>query len=282
MKEKIAVLTDSGSNVTKGINNNLFILPLLIHIEDTTYIDGVDITLAQVLEVIDLYRITTSLPSPEVIVNTLDNIKRQGYTHVIVNTISSGLSDTFNTVRLIAQGFKDLEIALLDTKNISKGSGYTTVSALELIKEGKTFKEIVKILEERMNNNKVFFTIKSLEYLRKGGRIGLVASTIANIINLKPIISCNEEGVYHTVKKQRGYQKAINRTLKLALSFVKSSKSYDISLLVTKIDETVESTKAMIKKMFTKMDNFEVVKVSPALAIHLGLEAIGIALRKKE
>lgn len=282
MKEKIAVLTDSGSNLLKGENKNLFILPLIIQIDDKTYVDGVDITLEEVLSLLDQHKVTTSLPSSEVIEKTLDEIKELGYTHVIVNTISSGLSGTYNVVRIITESYEGLEIALLDTKNISKGSGYTTISALELVEEGKSFKEIVKILKERMAKNKVFFTLNSLEYLRRGGRIGLVASTIASLIKIKPIISCNEDGVYYTAQKSRGYANAISKTLDLARSFVEGSNSYDITLLVTRIDETANEVEFMIKSIFDKIANFEIIYVSSALAIHTGPEAIGIAVRKKD
>lgn len=282
MKEKIAVLTDSGSNVEKGDYENLFILPLLIQVKDQTYTDGVDISLENVLELIDEHKVTTSLPSSEVIEATLDKIKELGYTHVIVSTISSGLSGTYNIVRIITESYEGLEIALLDTKNISKASGYTTISALELIEEGKSFEEIIEILESRMKDNKVFFTVKSLDYLRRGGRIGLITQALATIINLKPIISCNDAGVYHTVKKTRGYNQAIAKTLELAHAFIEACKSFDLTLLVTRIDETVNTVKSLILDMFKKIDKFEIVKVSPALAIHTGPEAIGIALRKKD
>lgn len=280
MKEKIAILTDSGSDVLKEGHENLFVLPLLIHIDETTYTDGLNITVDEVLNLIDDHKIKTSLPSPDVIMSTLDTIKDLGYTHVIANTISSGLSGTYNIIRVIAEEYEGLEIALIDTKNISKGSGYTTVTCLELIEQGKSFKEIIKELEEKIYNNKVFFTVKTVEYLRKGGRIGLVASAIASVLDIKPIISCNEDGVYHSIKNIRGYQKAINRIFELAKSFVEDAKAYDITLLVTKIDQKVNEISERVKNMFDKLAKFEIKKITPALAIHTGPEAFGIALRK--
>jgi DegV family protein with EDD domain len=280
MKEKIAILTDSGSDVLKEGHENLFVLPLLIHIDETTYTDGLNITVDEVLNLIDDHKIKTSLPSPDVIMSTLNTIKDLGYTHVIANTISSGLSGTYNIIRVIAEEYEGLEIALIDTKNISKGSGYTTVTCLELIEQGKSFKEIIKELEARIYNNKVFFTVKTVEYLRKGGRIGLVASAIASVLDIKPIISCNEDGVYHSIKNIRGYQKAINRIFELAKSFVEDAKAYDITLLVTKIDQKVNEISERVKNMFDKLAKFEIKKITPALAIHTGPEAFGIALRK--
>lgn len=279
-KERIAVLTDSGSDIDNTYADNLFILPLTIQIDEQTFIDGVDITLDQVLQKLDTSKITTSLPNPEVIIETLDKIKLLGYTHVIINTISSGLSGTYNVIRILIEEYEGLTIGLIDTKNISKGSGYTTYKAIELIEEGKSFNQIMKVLESTLDDQKVFFTIGTVDYLRRGGRIGLVAGTVASILHIKPIISCNEKGIYYTVKKTRGYQKAIRKLIELAYEFANEAKKYDITILVAKVDEKIESFIKEIKTLFTNKRNFEIRSVTPALAIHIGPESFGIVVRK--
>lgn len=279
-KEKIAVLTDSGSDVSQDVSEDLFVLPLLIQIENKTYIDGEDIDLNGVLLKLDEHKITTSLPSPETIYKTLDHIKSLGYTHLIINTISSGLSGTFNVIRMIVEDYDGLTIGLIDTKNISKGSGYTTYKALELIEQKKPFAEIMKILSSTLDEAKVFFTIETVEYLRRGGRIGLVAGTIASILNIKPIISCNEHGVYYTVKKTKGYEKAIQLVIEAALDFIKAAKAYDLTVLVAKIDERIQNAIEYVKNLFDRVRKFEIKAVTPALAIHIGPNSFGLVLCK--
>lgn len=280
IKEKIAVLTDSGSDIEKGYSDNLFVLPLTIQIDEESFIDGVDITLDQVLEKIDTHKVTTSLPKPEKIIQTLDEIKSLSYTHVIICTISSGLSGTFNVIRMLVEDYDGLTFGLVDTKNISKGCGYASYNALELIEEGKTFNDIMEIVQSSLDNQKVFFTIGTVEYLRRGGRIGLVAGTVASILHIKPIISCNEKGVYYTVKKTRGYQKAIGKLIELAWEFLEGAKSFDITVLVAKVDDKINSVIEDVKIKFNNARNFEIKSVTPALAIHTGPEAFGIVLRK--
>ncbi len=279
-KEKIAVLTDSGSDIERSYAQNLFILPLTIQIDDQTYIDGIDITLGEVLEKLDTNKVTTSLPKPEVILETLDKIKSLGYTHVIINTISSGLSGTYNVIRMLVDEYDGLVISIIDTRNISKGSGYAAYNALELIEEGKSFDEIISILENNLDNQKVFFTIGTVEYLRRGGRIGLVAGTVASLLHIKPIISCNEKGVYYTVKKAMGYQKAIRQAIEVAFDFASEASKYDITVLVAKVDERIEAFIEEIKALFTNKRNFEIKSITPALAIHTGPEAFGLVIRK--
>lgn len=278
--EKIAILTDSGSDIETKYADNVFVLPLTIQIDEQTYIDGVDISLDQVLEKLDTSKVTTSLPKPEVIIESLDKIKSLGYTHVIINTISSGLSGTYNVIRMLIEDYEGLTIGLIDTKNISKGSGYTAYKAIELIEEGQSFDEIMVTLENTLDDQKVFFTIGTVEYLRRGGRIGLVAGTVASILHIKPVISCNEKGVYYTVKKTRGYQKAIRQLIEIAHEFANEANTYDITILVAKVDEKIKAFIEEIKVLFSNTRKFEIRSVTPALAIHIGPEAFGVAIRK--
>lgn len=278
--EKIAVLTDSGSDIENTYADNLFVLPLTIQIDEQTYIDGVDITLDLILQKLDTSKVTTSLPKPEVIIESLDKIKSLGYTHVIINTISSGLSGTYNVIRMIMEDYEGLTIGLIDTKNISKGSGYTAYKALELIKDGQSFNEIVATLENTLDDQKVFFTIGTVEYLRRGGRIGLVAGTVASILHIKPIISCNDKGVYYTVKKTRGYQNAIIQLIEIAHEFASQANTYDITILVVKVNEKIVALIEEVKALFRNTRKFEIRSVTPALAIHTGPEAFGVVVRK--
>lgn len=281
-KQKIAVLTDSGNDIIKGSHENLFIVPLLINIGDKSYIDGVDITLDEVLDVIDDEKITTSLPNADIFISTLDEIKEKGYTHVIINTISSALSGTYNFIRLLTSEYEGLKFGLIDTKNISVASGYTAYLALELIEQGKEFEEIIETLNNSFDNHKVFFTVGTVEYLRKGGRIGKVAGAVANLLNIKPVITCDETGVYHAVSKTRGYQKAIQKMTDLALNFINKSTKYDITVLVARLDERTREVIGTIKEVFAKATNFDIKSITPALAIHTGPQALGIALRKRK
>ena len=73
--------------------------------------------------------------------------------------------------------------------------------------------------------------METLEYLQKGGRIGLVASLFGNALNLKPIISCNDEGIYYTVAKVRGRKQSISKTIELALKLAGDHKRYNVAIM---------------------------------------------------
>src|SRR5690625_7197916 len=103
-------------------------------------------------------------------------------------SISQDLISNKNNITSIPNEYKGLEISLIDTKNISIASGYSSLHALELIEKGEDFDTIVKTINDSVNLKKVFFTVDKLYYLKKGGRIGLVAATVADLLRLKLFI----------------------------------------------------------------------------------------------
>jgi len=280
MIEKIAVLADSGSDInldTKALP--LFILPLRIIIDGMEYIDKKDITLNEVLSKIDDSKVSTSLPIPKDIIDTLDLIKESGFTHVICIPISKGLSGTMNIISQIVSEYNGLTIKIIDTKNISMGSGYSSIEALDLITKGLSFDDIVKTINDRLIYKKVFFTVDKLIYLKRGGRIGLVAATVAELLKIKPVITCNENGIYYTVKKERGYQRAVNQLVEQVIDFVKDNDSYDITILNSRTSLDLDKLVETVKTRLPKVRNLSISNITPALAIHTGPEALGIAVK---
>lgn len=279
MTEKIAILADSGSDL--NLNDKalpLFLLPLRIIIDGKEYIDKKEISLNEVLSKLDESKITTSLPSPKDILDTFDHIKKEGYTHLICIPISKGLSGTMNIVSQLAQDYEGLTIEIIDTKNISMASGFSSVEALEMISKKMSFADIVKRINERLTMKKVFFTVDKLTYLKRGGRIGLVAATVADLLKIKPVISCNDDGIYYTIKKERGYQRAINQLIAQVKEFVQSYASYDVSLLNSRTALDLDVIIENIKSALPNIRNFTLSTITPALAIHTGPEVLGIAV----
>lgn len=193
-KEKIAVLVDTCCDVPQTFveQYHMYVIPLKVVYKDAEYLDGVDITPEQVYQGLEREVPKTSLPSGERITEIFDQIRADGFQKVIAITLSSGLSGTNNMIHLIADQLEDMEVFIMDTKNISIGGGFHAIQAARYIEDGLSFDEIKAKLMRGIDQCKVFFVVKTLEYLQKGGRIGLVASLFGNALNLKPIISCNE------------------------------------------------------------------------------------------
>lgn len=280
MSNKIALLTDSGSDLNSKLINddNLFVLPLQIIIDGVEYGDSNDFNLETLYRDMESKSVTTSLPSPNEIHNTIDRMIGLGFTHIIAVTISSGLSGTYNVIKLIAEEFNNITFEVIDTKNISYGSGLLGLQVLQDIKENQSFDMIVKRIHERLNQSKVYFTVGTLDYLKKGGRIGKVAGTIAETLNIKPIISCNPDGIYYTVKKIRGYNRSIHLVIECASEFAKQFKQVKVVLLSAKTEMDLNKIAQLVQAQIGNIAEFSIENVSPALAIHTGPEVIGVAI----
>lgn len=280
--EKIAIVVDTGTDATVKLSEGLdiFRIPLNITIDNKIYTEGVDITGEEVFQAMEKTKVTSSLPSGKDILNIFDDIKAKGYTHAIVVTISSGLSGTHNAIRNICDDIEGLEITVIDTLRISVGSGYSAIRAAEMVKAGKSYKEIIEDVEKHKLDANVFFTLKSLDNLIAGGRIGLVAGTVANVLNIKPIISCNEDGVYFTVGKTRGYPRVIYKMIDEAYKFVEGYHNYRVVLLHADSHEDLDAILTYVKNKFDKAKEVLVETISPALSIHSGREGVGIGVSR--
>lgn len=281
-KQKIAILTDSGSDVPDYLikEYGIYEAPLKIIYSDGEYLDGVNITAEEVYSRLKTEIPSTSLPDGSQIQEILDQIKADGYEKVLVVTISSGLSGTYNVMRLNGDREKDLDVFVVDSKNIAIASGFNAIQAAEYIKEGMEWEELKETVAKNISNSRVFFSVSTLEYLQKGGRIGLVASIFGTTIKLKPIISCNEDGIYYTVAKVIGKKRSFNKALELAVEFIGDNKEYNIGVVHGSAEDDAEKLSEELKSMLPNYKMFAEGQISPALGVHTGPGTIGIVVQK--
>lgn len=279
MLPKIAILTDSGSDVPAEIAQDLeiFVVPLQVNYKDRSYLDGVDIDAQTVYDRLPIEIPTTSLPRGEDVLRVFQSIQAKGYTHVLAVVLSSGLSGTHNLLRLMRDELP-LPMEVIDTKNIGIGSGLSVIKAARLVKEGMGWDELLIKMEDVVKKTKVFFVLNTLEYLQKGGRIGKVTALVGYVLDLKPIITCNEEGIYTTISKARGRKTSINRCMNVALEFAKDAPSITIGIVHGDAYEEMMNLKDVMQERVPQAKIFT-GQVSPALGVHTGPGLIGMGIQ---
>ncbi|WP_368259633.1 DegV family protein, partial [Enterococcus sp. 2201sp1_2201st1_C11_2201SCRN_220225] len=277
-KEKIAILADSGSDVPQDFSqaHHVYTLPLKVIYPDREYTDKVDISSQEVIDRMPGEIPKTSLPDGASIVAVFDEIKAAGYEKVIAVTISSGLSGTYNMVQMMAKDYEGLDIFVLDTKNIGIASGLQAIRAVELVESGLDFETICQKLAAEVFQNKVFFNVATLEYLQKGGRIGLVTAIFGTALKLNPIISCNEEGVYYTVAKSRGRKKSLAKSLELVKDFAGKSQKYRLAVAHAGAKEEAQEMMKRLTALLPNAVEQYFGEISPALVVHTGPGLLGV------
>lgn len=278
--EKIAILIDSCTDVPKDYieKYGMYVVPLSINYSFGQFQDGVNITAQEVYDNFSKEIPTTSLPTGEIIMNQLNKIQEDGFKELIVVTISSGLSGTNNTITQIVREFPNLDCRIIDTKNIGIAAGFTGILAGQLVEQNLNIDEIETRLNKSVIDTKIFFCVSTLEYLQKGGRIGLVSAIMGTALGIKPIISCNEDGVYYTVKKARGRKKVISEALEVALTY---GKGHKFNLAIVHGDALEEAKEIYNELKGNLPDCKEILfgQISPALVVHTGPGLIGIAIQ---
>lgn len=277
-KTKIAILTDSSCDLEPEIirEYEIEVLPLHIVYHDREFRDRVDISPQEVYDTLEQEVPKTSLPSPAEIMEAFNRLRERKVTHILALHISSGLSGTYQAVSTMAQEFKDLVIEVIDSKSLSMGLGFSVLEAARESRRTQDFNQVVSRAKQVIQECKAFYVISTLEYLKKGGRIGYVAGTIGEFLNIKPIISINEEGKYFTYAKVRGREQSLKKLNEVLKEHVREKLS-NIAIvhggaeIEARALEKVSREHPHIKEVFFG-------QISPALGVHTGPGLVGMLI----
>lgn len=282
--EKIALITDTTSDLPEDILKefDIKVLSFRIIYKDREYKDRIDITPQQVYDNLSIEVPTSSMPSTGDMEELFTTLENEGYTHVIAVVLSSGLSGIYNGIKVVSESHLALTTHICDSQSISLGEGALVHECAKLIKSGISFDEIVKSIPFIKKRIHLFFVVGTLEYLKRGGRIGKVSGTIAELLNIKPIISIDyNDGKYITYAKVRGRKQSLNRLVEIASEITSKKKC---SGFILHGDSEVDARKVfdIIKKLPNIPELIFSGCISPVSGVHSGPGLIGLVLVDEE
>lgn len=279
MAEKIAILVDSGSDLPEELKKKYSIMTMNLRIiyGNEVYEDGKDITPQMVYKRFPQQIPKTSTPNLLEVKDAIEKIRQLGYKKLIAICISSGLSGTYNTVKTALGEYTDMETFVFDSKNISIGAGMFALWTARAIESGMTFQQVVLGLQDRQQKCKTYFYMDTLDYLRAGGRIGKITGLIGKVLGIKPIISCNTEGVYYTVSMLRGRVSGIRRLLEIVKKNKPAGKTW-IALMNGDAEERAQNVKLELNELFPDSELVVEKQITASLAVHTGPGLIGICI----
>lgn len=276
MSEKIALVCDSMSDLPRNFaeEHSIKVLPARVIYPDREYADGIDIQPDEVYSRMPQEIPTTSMPSPHDIRTAFEELIQEGFTHCIALHISSALSGTYESVKMVADEIKNLRIQVIDSRTLSMGTGWLVINAARNIKAGWNFDSILENMQALQERARVYYILDTLEYLRKGGRIGKVAGMIGEFLHLKPVISVNAEGEYFTYCKAKGRRKSIEKLVEI---IEKAVQEREINLGVVH-GGAPQEFELLVKrfKQFPNIREITASQITPVLGVHTGPGLLGV------
>jgi len=223
---------------------------------------------------------STSLPSPDEVNRLLDRLISEGVREVAFVMISAGLSGTCDMVRSVCAQRTDVEAIVYDSRILSMGLGYLVMDAVNLLERGASVRDLPRLLGPKRENIEGMFYLPTLEWLIRGGRIGLVSATVGKLLNIRPIIGVNREGKYFTKLACIGAKSIVRNVSKLTAEFANGRK-FDLSVLSGNAMDEAQKLLDELRKIPGILTH-TLHQLGPALAVHTGPGMLGVVVRAHE
>ena len=282
--KKIALLTDSCADLSPELiaENHIYVVPLRIRCADGEYADGLDIRNDGIYARLHAGEIPqTSLPAGEDFEKVLRQIAAAGYDGVIAVMLSSGLSGTYNLVRLIAEECSGvLPVRVYDSLSGSLGMGMTLLQLAEDIQNGMGWRELTeRRAPQLIAGTHPFFSVDTLEYLQKGGRIGKVAATAGMLLQIKPLLTFAEDGQLTSVTKVRGRNQVVDKLVDLTVKACGGHKRYNLAVANGGAPEGMELVRRKLTAALPDYDHIWEGEIDGTLSVYIGDGVLGAAVQ---
>jgi DegV family protein with EDD domain len=269
------VLTDDGLDGFAELRNDAPVVPFGLHFGEETF-RSVDLPLKELFE-----RLlsggphpTTSQPSPAAYAEAYRAATRP----LLVVTVSSALSGSFNAADQGRAQAPDAEVTLHDSGTISAAQAFQVHAALSARALGHGIDTALDWMRRVHDRTDFFFTLDSLTYLRRGGRIGRVQATLGSMLDLKPIVTVDKStGAYVTADRARTWRKAIAAMAKQVVDRFGPDEPVRIGLVRGEEPDEAQAVLARIEEQRTVAWS-AIAPVGAALAIHVGPKAVAYAV----
>lgn len=276
----IRFIIDSTCDMPKDLiqKYNISVLPLFVTIGETSYRDGLDLQLDQLYDVMRQGILPkTSQISPEETESLFRGFCQAGDDIIYLN-FSSDMSGTFQLARVILsdlqEDFPDRRMTVVDSEGGCFATGLIAMQTARWIAAGKRYDEVLSLMEEMISKIQHLFTLDSLNWLAKGGRIAEPAGYIGDKLQIKPILHVTEKTM-HVCRVVRG-RKATLKTL--ATMLADRAKAFPKQLIgITHADDlpAAETMAQMIHSLLPESKTV-ILPIGCVLGSHLGIGGVGM------
>jgi DegV family protein with EDD domain len=276
----IRIVTDSTCDLPNEVIKelNIAVVPLFINIGDKGFLDGVDISRKDFYTNLPDYPVhpTTGTPGTKAFTSTFEELTAAGADQILCIHISENLSATINVARSAAEEYQKAQVTVIDSGQLSLGTGFQVELAAKLAKDGKSLEEILSALKDLKSRTFVTAGLDTLEYLRRSGRMNRFMTGIGSLLKLKPILTM-KNGLPGS-ERVRTIVKAEQRMLEM---FKESHPFEKVAILHTNAQERAQDFLKKVSDLIPEGDIYS-VDITPVIGSHIGPGAVGFAIISKK
>ena len=273
----VGIVTDSVADLPAGVVKRLAIsvVPLNVRFGNDVYRDGIDLTPAEFYEKLTSSAVfpITSVPAPRDFAQAYDELSEVTQ-EIVVVTLSSRLSGTHDVAlqsRSLVQ--KDCRIEVVDSGSATMAEGFVVIRAAEAAQAGASVEEVIEVARRTIPRTRLLATFDTLEYLKRGGRIGAASALVGSVLKINPLIGLRD-GLVRPFGRTRSRRKAIERLFE----FVSGHTRIDeLCVAHSACPEEAEELAGRLGQLFPKQEIYR-SQMTPVMGAHTGPGLLMVAV----
>lgn len=280
---KVAVVTDSTATLAAGVaaHRAITVVPLQVVIGGQPYDDGLDPEASpnHLARALKEYRpVSTSRPSPQALLETYDRLAEEGADEIVSVHVSGELSGTVESALLAGRQAR-VPVRVVDSRQVGAGTGYAALAAADVVASGGSSHDAAEAARRRAEAIRSLFFVDTLEYLRRGGRVGAAAALLGSALAVKPILHL-QDGRISPLEKVRTSARALARLADLAVAAA-GEEQVDVTvahLANPTAAETLADRLAELLEDRLPQGEVVVAEVTAVLGAHVGPGLVGVTI----
>lgn len=280
----IAVVTDSTPGLPADVveRHGITVVPLHLVTDGDEFAEGIDLSTEQVPDVLRAAKkVGTSRPSPAAFLDAYERAAAGGATGVLSVHLSGELSGTVESA-LLAASRVSVPVSVVDSRTVGMGTGFAILSAIEAGESGADLEGCAQVASERAGAATVLFYVESLEYLRRGGRIGNAAALLGTALAIKPLLGVRD-GAIEPVARVRTASRALSEMADRAVAAVEAGASGDggagVDVAVHQLDAALRADQ-LVETLRARCPHASIglFELGPVLGAHVGPGTLAVVV----
>lgn len=272
----IRIVTDSTCDLPSETINRygIQVVPMYINVGKRGYLDGIDITRSEFYQNLSTYPVhpTTAVPSPQKFHAIYNALADEGASNIISIHISEALSAVVNVARVAAQETTSAQITVLDSQQLSLGTGFLVETAAKMAAAGHALKDILDTLKAQAKHTRVFAALDTLEFLKRSGRMNKYMAGFATLLQIKPILTMFQ-GQPGT-EKVRTRERAMRRLVDMLAAVGELER---VAIVHTHAAQERITELRDLAAHLLPHENILTEDITPVIGAHIGPGAVGFA-----